>query len=299
MTSTKTQQPAPADTTKPAKAARKSPKADKAAKPAKAAKRVEVAKAAKTPKVRRTPAMKAAARMRRWARWAIVANIVFTVAWLLAATWQGPNYNSIAHTISDMYADGAPGAWVLIVLFTLAGAAVMMFALRSLWPALREAGRPARIGSILLALSIFGLGDLLSLFEREGCRLADAGCTAASQTGTFGGATDATLSTIGVAALAVGGFFLAAAMKKLPAWTAWARPTRNATIAFIVIFVLDGVLGGAGLSGLCERGIALAGAAGITALAIGILRRTPKPTALPTTALSTAALPTAALPTAE
>jgi hypothetical protein len=212
--------------------------------------------------------------MRRWARLAIAANIVFTVAWLLAATWQGPNYSSFAHTISDMYADGAPGAWVLITLFTLCGATVILFAWRSLWPALREAGRPARIGTILLALSIFGLGDLLSLFEQEGCRLADAGCTGARQTGTFGGAMDATLSTIGVAALAVGGFFLAAAMKRIPAWQSWARPTLVATVVYIVVFALDGILGGSGAGGLLERLIALAGAAAITALAGGVLRRT-------------------------
>ncbi|HEX3786977.1 MAG TPA: DUF998 domain-containing protein [Pseudonocardiaceae bacterium] len=215
--------------------------------------------------------------IRRWARLAVIGNIVFVFAWLLAAAWQGPNYSFAGHTISDMYADGAPGAWFLIVLFTLAGAAVMMFALRSLWPALREAGRPARIGAVLVALSIFGLGDLLSLFEREGCRLADAGCTAAMQTATAGGVLDAVLSTLGVAALLVAGFFLAAAMKRLPAWESWVRRTRWASVVFLGLFVLDGLLGSTGLGGLCERLIALAGAVGISALAIGVLRRTRTP----------------------
>ncbi len=208
----------------------------------------------------------------RWARLAVIANVVFAGSWLLAALWQGPSYSSVAHTISDMYADGAPGAAFLIVMFTLCGIAVVLFVWRSLWPALREAGRPAKIGTILLALSIFGLGDVLSLFEQEGCRLADAGCTTGKQTGTFGGMTDAVLSTAGVAALIVGGFFLAAAMKRLPAWQSWARPTMWATVAFVVLFVLDGVLGGAGLGGLMERLIALAGAAGVSALAIGVVR---------------------------
>jgi hypothetical protein len=217
--------------------------------------------------------------IRRWARLTVVGNVVFVLAWLLAALWQGPDYSFAGHTISDMYADGAPAAAFLIVMFTLCGAVVMLFAFRSLWPALREAGRPARVGTILLALSIFGLGDLLSLFEREGCRLADAGCTAAAQTGTAGGWLDAVLSTLGVAALAVGGFFLAAAMKRLPAWQSWVRPTRQATIVFIVLFVLDGLLGGSGLGGLCERLIALAGAAGISALAVGVLHRTRTPVA--------------------
>lgn len=143
-------------------------------------------------------------RMRRWARLAVIANIVFTLCWLLAAVWQGPTYDSVAHTISDMYAAGAPGAAFLIVFFTLCGAVVMWFAYYSLWPSLREAGWPAKVGVILVAVSIFGLGDLLSLFEQEGCRLADAGCTPELQTANFGGATDATLSTLGVFAPMVG-----------------------------------------------------------------------------------------------
>src|SRR5690349_12996471 len=141
---------------------------------------------------KKTKANKTSKVMRRWARFAVIANIVFTLCWLLAAVWQGPTYSSVAHTISDMYAVGAPGAAFLIVFFTLCGAVVMWFAYRSLWPSFREAGWPAKVGVILVAVSIFGLGDLLSIFEQEGCRLADAGCTTELQTANFGGATDAT-----------------------------------------------------------------------------------------------------------
>lgn len=66
--------------------------------------------------------------MRLWARVAIVANVLFMFSWVVAATWQGPHYSVMAHTISDMYADGAPGALFLIVSFTLSGAAVLLFA---------------------------------------------------------------------------------------------------------------------------------------------------------------------------
>lgn len=215
--------------------------------------------------------------IRRWARLAVIGNIVFVASWLLAWSWQGSHYSFVAHTISDMYADGAPGAAFLIIVFTLCGAVVVLFALRSLWPALRAAGLPARIGTILLALSIFGLGDLLSPFEREGCRLADPGCTAAAQTATAGGTLDAVLSTFGVAALVVAGFFLAAAMKRLPDWQRWVRSTRWCTVIFLALFVLDGALGGVGLGGLFERLIALAGAAGISALAIAARRVTGQP----------------------
>lgn len=93
---------------------------------------------------------------------------------------------------------------------------------------------------------------------------------------TTTGVGETTKSMLGVFALMASGFFLAAAMNRLPRWKSWARPAVYVTIAFIVIFLLDGVLGGTGLGGLLERSIALAGAAGISALAIGVLHRTEK-----------------------
>jgi hypothetical protein len=208
------------------------------------------------------------------ARLVVLADIVFVAAWLLAAAWQGPNYSVAAHTISDMYADGAPGAWFLVLTFTLCGAAVLLFAFRSLWPALQAAGWPARVGVILLGLSIFGLGDLLSVFEQQGCRLADAGCTPEAQAATVGGAADATLSTVGAFALPVCGVLLAVAMKRLPQWQSWFRPTLFAAIGLLALLLLDGVLGGVGAGGIGERLFALGGAAWITVLGLGVLRRT-------------------------
>jgi len=222
-----------------------------------------------------------------WAKLAVVDNIVFLLAWVIAATWQGSNYSTVAHTISDMYADGAPGAWVLIVIFTLCGAGVILFAFRSLRPALRDAGRPATIGAILLALSICGLGDLLSIIEREGCRLADAGCTAKAQLSTFGGTMDATLSNIGVVLMIASGYFLAVAMKRLPAWRSWFRPAIYWTSFLLLLCLLDAILGSHGLSGFFERLIAITGAAGIIALAVGTLRRADRSAATPATITST------------
>ena len=214
------------------------------------------------------------ARMRRWARAALVAHVAFTLSWILAAAWQGPRYSVSRHTISDMYADGAPGAWFLILVVTASGAALLLFALRSLWPALREGGRAAAVGVTLLALSIFGLGDLLTPFEREGCRMAAPGCTSSAQVANAGGALDGTLSTIGVVALIAAGFVLASAMKRAAGWESWVRPVRRASVAMIGLLVLDGIAQPLGVSGLAERFIALAGAAGVIALATGVLRRT-------------------------
>lgn len=212
----------------------------------------------------------------RWSVAAIVASAALTLAWLVAAAWQGPRYSVLAHSISDMYAEGAPKAWVLIVVLTLCGVATMGFAGLALWPSLRRGGWAAMVGSVCLALSVFGLGDLLSPFEREGCRLADAGCTPDAATATFGGSLDATLTTFGFMLLVAAGFFLAAAMDNIAAWQAWVRPTQAVTIVVLVLFILAGIAGPS-WSGLAERLVAVAGAAAIAALAVGVLSRSRTP----------------------
>jgi uncharacterized protein DUF998 len=213
------------------------------------------------------------ARVRRWAAVAVAANAAFVFFWLLAASWQGPRYSATAHTISDMYAEGAPGGAFLAVVITLCGAAVLLFTRLSLWPALRAGGRPALIGTVLLATSIYGLGDLLSLFEREACRRADPGCGASDQLANAGGTLDAVLSPLGVLSLIAAGFFLAAAMRRIPGWQDFAAPTRKGAYTLLGLLALNAVFGGSGFSGLCERLLAAAGAAALTVLALQVRRR--------------------------
>jgi Protein of unknown function (DUF998) len=202
-----------------------------------------------------------------------VAQIAFVASWLIAVSWQGPHYSSLAHYISDMYAVGAPYGTFLVVVFTLCGAATILFAWLSLRPALRPAGWTATVGSVLLALSIYGLGDLLSPLEREGCRLADAGCSAAAQFANSGGKLDALLSILGVVLFVLAGFFLASAMKRLPAWRRWAWPTRGVALLFVVLVVATGLGTAVDLSGLFERLLAATGATSIALLAAGVLQR--------------------------
>ncbi|OIJ62753.1 DUF998 domain-containing protein [Streptomyces mangrovisoli] len=220
-----------------------------------------------------TPPLRTA-RIRRWAAVVVAANIAFVASWLLAASWQGARYSVTAHTISDMYAEHAPGGAFLVVVITLCGAATLLFVRLSVWPALRAAGRPALVGTILLATSIYGLGDLLTPFEREACRQADAGCSASDQLANAGGTLDNVLSTAGVFSLIAAGFFLAAAMRRLPAWQDWARPTRWVATGLFALLLLDGLSNAVELDGLAERLLAAAGAAAFCALAVGIRRRT-------------------------
>jgi len=212
-------------------------------------------------------------RVRRLARLAVAAQVIFVFSWLIAAAWQGPRYSVLAHSISDMYAVTAPGGAFLVIVFTLCGAATIWFAWRSLRTALRPAGWLASVGSALLALSIFGLGDLLTVSERLACRMADPSCTSAKQLSNSGGMMDTIISTAGVPLFVIAGFLLAAAMKRVPGWQAWVRPVRWCMAAMIVFMICDGLTQSAGFSGLFERLMALIGAAGIAVVASGVIRR--------------------------
>ncbi len=218
------------------------------------------------------------ASIRRWAWVSIAAQLLFVASWLVAAAWQGPRYSILAHSISDMYAVTAPDGAFLVIVLTICGAATMWFALRSVWPVLRPGGWTAAVGSALLALSVLGLGDLLSPFERLACRAADPGCTTARAISNSGGKLDDSLTSIGVLLFVLAGFFLAAAMRRTPGWQAWAWPARCTAILIFGLIIADAQFGstaplvGSGLSGLFERLLAAAAAAAVAALAIGILR---------------------------
>jgi hypothetical protein len=211
--------------------------------------------------------------IRRWAWLGIAAQVVFVAGVLVAASWQGPHYSVLRDSISDMYAVTAAHGTFLVQLLTDTGAATILFALLAVWPALRSGGRAAAIGSVLLALSIGGLGDLLSPAERLACRMADPGCTMSLQLSNSGGKMDTILSDIGVLLLVLACFFLAHAMARIPAWQAWARPARATGVLIIALTIANAVTEHSGVYGLFERLLAATMAVALTALAIGILRR--------------------------
>jgi|SRR5919108_1081939 hypothetical protein len=196
---------------------------------------------------------------------AAAAQVVFVASFLVAATWQGPRYNALSQSMSDMYAVTAPNGLFLVVVFSLCGLATVLFAGISMWPTLRRAGWPAAVGAILLALSIAGLGDLLSPFERLGCRIADPGCTASAQVATPGGALDDSLSSIGILLFAIAPFLVAEAFRRLPEWRALAWPARFAGFTFIALLVIDTVAYAKfpEFTGLFERLLAFSAAAAI------------------------------------
>lgn len=211
--------------------------------------------------------------IRLWAWAAVVAQVAFVASWAVAGFWQGTRYSPMADSISDMYAVGVPHAGFLTQVFTDAGAATILFALFSVWPALRDGGRAAKVGSVLLALSVAGLGNLLSPAERLACRISDPGCTTARQLSNSGGKLDSVLTTGGAVLLVVAGFLIASAMRRIPVWRAWARPVRWMSVLIFALVVVDALDGTSGQGGLIERLYAAVAAAALTALAVGILRR--------------------------
>ena len=211
---------------------------------------------------------------RIWPWLGIAAQVVFTVFWLIAPAWQGSRYSALADSISDMYAVTAPACRVIVAIITVCGIATILFIAFGLLPIIRRQGWTGWLGSILLGLSIFGLGDLLTPFEQEGCRTADPGCTDALQQ-SAGGSTDALLSTIGIPFLIAAGVFLFIALRK--AGVARILPTvlLALSIATFVVFCVIAV-GIPGYDGLLERLLALFGAAMIVVVAIatlGLMRR--------------------------
>ena len=207
--------------------------------------------------------------IRRAAQLGLLGQVVFVASYLVAGLWQGPRYSFMAHVMSDMYAETAPGGWFLVVMFTFCGVATVLFAALAVWPTLRQSGWWAAAGAIVLGFSIYGLGDVLSPFEREACRLADPGCTATSQLANAGGNLDNTLSFPGILLFLVAVFLIASAMKRTPGWKSWVWPMRWAGAAFFLVLVLDTVAYGLQwhLDGLMERLLATTGCVILGALA--------------------------------
>jgi Protein of unknown function (DUF998) len=210
--------------------------------------------------------------LRGWAWAGLVAQVAFVLGWLLAPAWQPPGYSVLRHSISDMYAVTAPHSWFLVVLLILCGAATIGFAWLAVRPALAAGGRRADVGVLLLAVSILGLGDLLSPLEQEACQQADPTCSATDQVANLGGILDGILSTVGLLALVAAGFVLASAMRRTPGWTGAVVPTRVLTIVLAVLLLATAFLGALGVGGLLERLLALVAALGVALLAWSVLR---------------------------
>jgi hypothetical protein len=213
--------------------------------------------------------------VRTWAWLALGAQVLLVLSWIAAGFWQGPQYSILSDSISDLYAVTAPAGLVLAIVISLCGLATILFAWLSVRPSLGEAGARATIGSVLLGLSIYGLGNLLAPVARVACRIADEGCSPSDQLANFGGLLDVVVSIPGILLFIAAVFVLAGAMARAPGWRDLAGPSRRLGIAFIALLVAAVLAGAFGAMGLGIRLLAISGAAGIAGLARRVARIAP------------------------
>jgi hypothetical membrane protein len=192
------------------------------------------------------------------ARLGIVAEVLFTVTWLVAGLWQGSGYLWVRDDLSEMGAVTAPHAWWFLVPQAVAGLLTISFALFGLRSALRPAGRAGVLAVVFSAGS--AVQDLSDAAFRLDCRAAD-GCTSAQMTASWHGQLHAAFGLVCILVL-IGAMFMAArAFTRLPAWSRFAGPTR-----LVGCLVVAGLLGvalpaTASVHGLLQRGVALVAAA--------------------------------------
>jgi hypothetical protein len=213
--------------------------------------------------------------VRTFAWLALAAQVLLVVSWIAAGFWQGPRYSIVSDSISDLSASTAPAGLLLAIAISLCGLATILFAWLSVWPSLRGAGARAAIGSALLGVSIYGLGNLLAPFARVACRIADQGCSPSDQLATFGGLLDAISSIPGILFFIAAVFVLAAAMARTPEWRDLASPSRRLGAVFILLLVATVLAAAIDATGLAARVLAITGAAGIAGLAWRIARSAP------------------------
>lgn len=224
------------------------------------------------------------------ARMGIVAQVLFTITWLIAELWQGAGYRWVRDDLSEMGAVTAPHAWFFLAPQAVAGLLTIGFALVGLLPALRRAGRIGVVAVVFAAGS--AVQDLSDSAFRLDCRAAD-GCTSAQTTTSWHGQLHAAFGLVCIVLL-IGAMFMAArAFTRLPAWSRWAGPTR--LVGSLVVIGLLGVAwpATAPVHGLLQRGVALLAAvwgAGVAYHVLALTKHLPATSSVAAVALRTSPL---------
>lgn len=112
--------------------------------------------------------------VRRAATWSIVAQVAFTLSWLVAAVFQG-RYGHMDQTISELAASTAEQPWILITGFLVYGTGFA--ALSSALYASVGGGKRARGGAVALLVAAAMMP--LVAFNRLDCITSSAACRAA------------------------------------------------------------------------------------------------------------------------
>jgi hypothetical protein len=204
-----------------------------------------------------------------WGLIGIAAQIAFTAGWVITETWQGPTYNPITDTISDMQAANAPHVWFPIICFAIGSLGTFGFAVFGLRPALCKAGKVAIFAPWMLAVAGLAIGNSFPLIP---CQVALPSCSASHQLNTPGGITDAVVATIAFLVLAFTPIPLWRRLKVLPEWRHLKSVMLAAGILGPVSFVLLGIASSANVAdGLAERVLTTICVLWIAALAVTLV----------------------------
>ena len=170
-----------------------------------------------------------------WGLIGLAAQAAFMTGWIATETWQGPRYDAVTDTISDMQAATAPHVWFPIVCFAIGGLGSFAFMIFGLRPATAAAGRVGIPALWALAISLLALGNSFPLIP---CQLSDQGCSAHRQLHSIGGTTDAVLATLAFLVVAYTPKALWSRLQLLPEWRSFAPVARAATVACPAAFLL-------------------------------------------------------------
>jgi hypothetical membrane protein len=207
-----------------------------------------------------------------WGVVGLIAQVAFMAGWLIAETWQGPRYNPIRYTISDLQAATAPHVWFPITCFAIGGVGTFAFAVFGLRPALARAGKVAACAPWMLAFSALALGNSFPLIP---FRLIDPGATAARQLHSAGGLTDAIASSLAFVVLVLTPFPLWRRLASLAEWRRL-RPVMMAArilgpLCFVAMAISSSVVS---VQGLAERILVTVCVAWVVALALTLIANT-------------------------
>ncbi len=204
-----------------------------------------------------------------WGTIGLVAQAAFLAGWILPETWQGPRYNPIRYTISDLQAATAPHVWFPITCFAIGGIGTFAFAVFGLRPALAGAGKVAAYAPWMLACSALALGNSFPLIP---FRLIDPGVTAARQLHTTGGLTDALVSGIAFLVLALTPIPLARRLAVLPEWRRLVPFTKVVRVLAPACYIAMGISSNVGsVQGLVERILVSVCVIWLAMLAVGLI----------------------------
>jgi hypothetical protein len=206
-----------------------------------------------------------------WGAVGLVAQVAFMAGWLIPETWQGPRYDPIRYTISDLQAATAPHIWFPITCFAIGGVGSCAFVVFGLRPALARAGRKDAYSLWMLALATLALGNSFPLIP---FRLIDPGATAARQLHTAGGLTDALVSGIAFLVLVLTAIPLGRRLALLPEWRRLAALTKVVRVLGLACYIALGISSSAGgaYQGLLERMLVCVCVAWLAALGVGLIR---------------------------